>query len=141
MEPFYYQRLTLIDGKIVPNPNKMRPPLEFRVVGYAVAPNTNYRLVFFEEGMVKGEYLYRGREPIAICDGKLAIYSKQNLTMIPRGSVNEGISQSMNRVDWRVGQHGVPCHVAIALRDPVNQVHIIRPEQKGFKDREPFDEG
>jgi hypothetical protein len=142
MEPYYYQRLTLTDGKIVPNPNKMRPPLEFRVTGWAIAPNTNYRLVFFQEGMVTGEYLYRGREPIAICDGQVAIYSRDNvLITIPRGSVNEGLSLSMNRVDWRVGRYGVPSHVAIALRDPINQTWIIRPEQAGFKSHEPQDEG
>lgn len=131
--------MTRKDGKIVPNQEKLRPPLEFRIIGWSVA--ANYRIVFFQEGYLVGEYLYRGREPIAITDGKLAIYTKDGSPDAPRGAVNMGNTQSVNKVDWRVGQHGVPSAIASALRDPINQTWFIRPEQAGFKDYEPSDEG
>jgi hypothetical protein len=139
MEPYFHQRLATKDGKIVPNREKLRPPLEFRIIGWSVVEN--YRIVFFQEGYLTGEYLYRDKEPIAITDGNLAIYTKEGSPDPPRGAVNMGNTQSMNKVDWRVGQHGVPSAIASALRDPINQTWIIRPEQAGFKDYEPSDEG
>ena len=139
MEPYFYQRLTKEDGKIIPNPHKLKPPLEFRVIGWSVV--ANYRIVVVQEGMSNNEYLYRGREPIAIVDGNLAIYTKEGSLDTARGAVDMGNTQSMNKVDWRVGQHGVPSAIAIALRDPINQTWLIRPEQAGFKSDEPQDEG
>lgn len=139
MEPYFYQRLIKEDGKIIPNPHKLRPPTEFRIIGWSFVGE--YGIIVFQEGMLTGEYLYRGREPIAIVDGNLAIYTKDGSPDPPRGAVNGGNTQSMNKVDWRVGQHGVPSAIASALRDPINQTWHIRPEQAGFKSDEPQDEG
>ena len=139
MEPYFYQRLKKENGKIIPNPDKLKPPLEFRVIGWSVV--AEYRIVVVQEGMSNLEYLYRGREPIALADGNLAIYTRDSNSDAPQGVVNMGNTQSVNKVDWRVGQHGVPSAIASALRDPINQTWIIRPEQAGFKNWEPPDEG
>lgn len=140
MEPYFYQRLVKKDGKIIPNPEKLKPPLEFRIIGWSAV--AEYRIVFFQEGYLSGEYLYRGREPIAISDGNLAIYTRDGGSdAATTGAVNMGNTQSVNKVDWRVGMHGVPSAIASALRDPINQTWIIRPEQAGFKSWEPSDEG
>ena len=139
MEPYFYQRLKKENGKIIPNPDKLKPPLEFRVIGWSVV--AEYRIVVVQEGMSNLEYLYRGREPIALADGNLAIYTRDSNSDAPQGVVNMGNTQSVNKVDWRVGQHGVPSTIASALRDPINQTWIIRPEQAGFKNWEPPDEG
>jgi hypothetical protein len=139
MEPYFYQRLVKKNGIIVPNREKLKPPLEFRIVGWSVV--SNYRIVFYQEGYLVGQYLYRGREPIATTDGSLALYTRDGSPDPARGVVNMGNTQSLNKVDWRVGQHGVPSAIASALRDPLNQTWIVRPEQAGFKDYEPSDEG
>lgn len=139
MEPYFYQRLIKKDGIIVPNQEKLRPPLEFRIIGWSVVEN--YRIVTFQEGYLIGEYLYRDRLPIAIANNQLAIYTKDGSPDPPRGAVNGGNTQSLNKVDWRIGQHGVPSAIASALRDPLNQTWDIRPEQADFKDYEPSDEG
>ena len=92
-----------------------------------------YLLFSFSSKLIdrgRSQYL----EEIAVSDGNLAIYTRDSNSDAPQGAVNMGNTQSVNKVDWRVGMHGVPSAISSALRDPINQTWVIRPEQAGFKD-------
>ena len=111
----------------VPPTLRVQPGFQFQVTGYAQAHN--YTLVMWRLGdgleFVTGETLYRGDRHIATAGGQISLYAPPSpapdYSATPRNRVS-----AWDRVDRRVGLHGVPMSVATALRAPKNTVYFSK---------------
>lgn len=114
LDPFFFQ---------MPNPERLKPGLIFRVTGYAQVEE--YTLVSWrfgkEDEYATGETLYRDRTLIATGGGTLPLYEPKipnEKSSTPRPE-EQGV---LSRVNTSIGQFGLPPAIAVALRDPLNYV-------------------
>lgn len=87
-------------------------PKDFKVFYYAQF--SGYVLVGWERELFAGETLWLGKKPIASSGGALDLYSLKEQD----STLSTSIFQNRNAV----GGSGIPKSIAIALRDPSNQI-------------------
>lgn len=112
LEPYFFQcEGSISEGTV------------YKVTGYARV--NEYTLVTWrlggEENWTAGEDLYHGRKKIAGGGGELDLFAP--------ASSNSNASQPFANSIWTnisfgLGNYGIPCAIAIALRDPLNYTSL-----------------